>query len=189
MIKILVIIDPQYDFLDPRGSMYVKNNNLTYNIHEYALKNNFDEVIVTLDNHPVNHCSFNTQGGKFPIHCLKGSKGASYDGFIEDMIIKKSAIIVEKGSYSDLEEFGAFNISVSYEFDDYTLPEASWGDTMVYICGVAGDYCVKETIKNIIDTSLVVDCNHIVVLKDLIVSTDDGSVLNKFIEEECLKIE
>lgn len=57
------------------------------------------------------------------------------------------------------------------------------------MCGVAGDYCVKETIRNIINTSYLVDPDHIVVLKDLIASIDDGSTLNKFIEEEGLIVE
>lgn len=187
MKKILVIVDPQYDFLDPRGSLYVKNDNLTQAINKYVFENDFDEVIITLDSHPVKHCSFSTQGGQFPVHCVLGSLGASYDDFIKEIVLKKSAQIVTKGQFVDTEEFGAFGDGD--DFDDYTPEDSSWRDTKVYVCGVAGDYCVKETIRNILDTSYLVDPDYVVVLKDLIVSIDDGSTLNKFIEEEGLQVE
>lgn len=187
MKKILVIVDPQYDFLDPRGSLYVKNDNLTQAINKYVFENDFDEVIITLDSHPANHCSFSTQGGQFPVHCVMGSLGASYDDFIKEIVLKKSAQIVEKGQFVDTEEFGAFGDGD--DFDDYTPVDTSWRDVKVYVCGVAGDYCVKETIRNILDTSYLVDPDYVVVLKDLIVSIDDGSTLNKFIEEEGLQVE
>ena len=94
MKKILVIVDPQYDFLDPRGSLYVKNDNLTQAINKYVFENDFDEVIITLDAHPANHCSFSTQGVQFPVHCVMGSLGASYDDFIKEIVLKKSAQII-----------------------------------------------------------------------------------------------
>ena len=36
-MKILIIVDPQYDFLDENGSLYVKNDHLTESISDYAI--------------------------------------------------------------------------------------------------------------------------------------------------------
>ena len=70
MKKCLVIVDPQNDFLNPQGSLYVKNNDLATEIYKYATNNEYDAILITLDCHPIRHCSFSEYGGTFPSHCV-----------------------------------------------------------------------------------------------------------------------
>lgn len=109
-MKILIIVDPQYDFLDKNGSLYVKNDHLTESISDYAIYHkDFDRVFITMDNHPINHCSFAQFGGQFPTHCVEGSLGASYDNNILSIIdhYRDKCTIISKGGWAHQEEFGA----------------------------------------------------------------------------------
>lgn len=60
MKKILLIIDPQNDFVDPKGSLYVKGaEEVIKNIADYVKNkgSEYDEVVVTLDTHRRIHIS------------------------------------------------------------------------------------------------------------------------------------
>ena len=48
------------------------------------------------------------------------------------------------------------------------------------VCGIAGDYCVKETLKNLYEKSP----NNIFVFEDGIASIDGGKALNEYVEEK-----
>merc|ERR1712125_143329 len=36
------------------------------------------KIVATRDYHPKNHCSFTSQNGPFPAHCVQGSKGSFF---------------------------------------------------------------------------------------------------------------
>ena len=67
-----------------------------------------------------------------------------------------------------------------YYFDSLYTADAN---TNFVVCGIAGDYCVKETIYNLINFDISVK-----VFKNGIVSIDDGTIFNKFIEDNKLEI-
>jgi nicotinamidase/pyrazinamidase len=48
----------------------------------------------------------------------------------------------------------------------------------VDVCGIAGDYCVLETIKGLND---IINPEHISVLMDLVASIDGGEKLTEFL--------
>ena len=54
------------------------------------------------------------------------------------------------------------------------------------VCGIAGDYCVKNTIDKLIHNDCPVELNVRVML-DGIASIDDGTTINNYIEENNLK--
>ena len=57
------------------------------------------------------------------------------------------------------------------------------------MCGIAGDYCVKETISNLLRHNKNEDLNlNIEVLKSGIVSIDRGFAIDEFIKENNLKV-
>ena len=56
-------------------------------------------------------------------------------------------------------------------------------NTDFVVCGIAGDYCVKSTIENMIKGEIIPK-----VFLNGIVSIDDGSILNDFIEENKLEV-
>jgi len=56
-------------------------------------------------------------------------------------------------------------------------------DHRMVICGVAGDYCVLETLRNLLNGGLSVD-----VFASGIASIDGGTKLNNFVREQNLTL-
>ena len=86
-----------------------------------------------------------------------------------------------KGNDKDKEQYGAFEgLTEGIVYD--------WLESAdrISVCGIAGDYCVKETTANILK---LVPASRITVLKDLIRSIDDGSTLSQFIKDNSLNEE
>lgn len=74
----LIIIDPQNDFV--KGSLAVPGaeeamNNIIKFIEDH--KQDLGYIAVTLDWHPLSHCSFKEFGGSWPPHCVQYSEGAA----------------------------------------------------------------------------------------------------------------
>ena len=84
----------------------------------------------------------------------------------------------------DMEEYGAFTDSnLAYAlYPDIYLNE----DTEFVICGLCGDYCVLETLKNVI--SLCAGTEKISVYLNGTASMDDGYKLKNFIFDNYIKI-
>lgn len=190
--KILVVVDYQYDFFNPDGALYVKGGEKLY---DKILKiiPNFDGTVFTQDWHPLDHCSFKDNGGTWPIHCVQGSIGAGIP--VEMLKAAKEFVIYEKGTDPDVEEYGAFDYGkkarklidvVSYcMFRDSKLKDKDIES--IVICGIAGDYCVCETIDQILLWDN--ECSDkISIYLDGIVSIDGGEKLNNFIKENNIKI-
>lgn len=82
----LIIIDPQNDFV--KGSLAVPGaeeamNNIIKFIEDH--KQDLGYIAVTLDWHPLSHCSFKEFGGSWPPHCVQYSEGAAvYEPLIKD---------------------------------------------------------------------------------------------------------
>ena len=130
----LLIIDVQNDFL-PGGALGVKEGNLIINGINNILSH-YDYCIYTKDWHPITHCSFAT----WPPHCIQYSYGAQ---FANNLIIKKDAFIIYKGTNTEIDSYSAF-------FDNdkqYSTPLKNYLDSQnidtLYLCGLATDYCVK----------------------------------------------
>ena len=102
MRNILLIIDLQKDFI--YGSLTVPGaTQVLPAINE--VKDRFDLVYFTLDWHPVNHCSFQAQGGPWPVHCVHHTAGAALDESVLSARIPKrvntvSTICISSTSFS-----------------------------------------------------------------------------------------
>lgn len=194
MSNILVVVDYQYDFVSPNGALYV---NGAEKLQDKIAKiiPDFDHVILTQDWHPFNHCSFKKNGGIWPVHCVSGTIGAGSP--IEFMNLAKSFTTSVKGYLPDKEEYGAFetdeDLAVELDYncefgclydDDFVSTTFNSVDSIV-VCGVAGDYCVLETLKNIVKH---IGTDKVFVYLDGIVSIDGGEALNKYIAENSIKI-
>lgn len=192
--KILVVVDVQYDFCNPNGALYVNGADKLYDKIEGIIPD-FDHVIFTADWHPIDHCSFVGNGGQWPMHCVAGSIGAGTP--VEFFAKANSFTVSTKGEDSGVEEYGAFSsrhsfaIELDYNFEhiDGELDEAIENilnsDYEIVICGVAGDYCVLETLKNIVSH---IGTDKINVYLDGVASIDGGEKLNNFIKENNIKI-
>ena len=187
----LVIVDCQNDFIT--GTMSVKGaKNAVEEIKKF-IKNHrkeIEKIIFTLDWHPYNHCSFKKYGGLWPSHCVKHTPGACIEPkllkFVQSLEIDFEFCL--KGEIEEVEQYGAFcEIEVSsdnfpekkYYFD--SIVTANY-DTEFVVCGIAGDYCVKSTIQNMLDNEITpkVYCPGIV-------SIDGGKVFSDFIKENNLE--
>jgi nicotinamidase-related amidase len=76
-------------------------------------------IVATRDYHPKNHCSFNTQSGPFPPHCVQGSKGSKFCEPIEKVLNKvrgdgADVRVVFKGFAPEVDSFGGLPYEETY---------------------------------------------------------------------------
>lgn len=186
----------QNDFCLESGSLYVKGATLAlWNIEELMYKEHFDRVWFTVDWHAFFHPSFKENGGEWPVHCVQYSQGAA----INDLLLTACRNnnlrydVIEKGLFK--EEYGAFpdlkrdpnrKSHYTYSLDDIYDSRADIylsNESEIVICGVAGDYCVLNTIKN-----LQPIWDRLSVYLPGIASIDGGTALQEFIKENKLNI-
>ncbi|AGR40992.1 isochorismatase family protein [Spiroplasma taiwanense] len=143
MKKALIVVDYQYDFADPKGTLYVPNGEtlkkgIQKKIIEYKNNNNF--VIFSGDFHPKNHVSFKV----WPEHCLIDSKGCSF--YIDS---SKADLIIKKGSEKNYDSYSAFyiakDLNIESELDSFLKRN---NIKEIEICGLALDVCVKDTYED-----------------------------------------
>lgn len=205
-MKTLIIVDFQNDFAKPNGSLYVKGaekakEEILHYIEQN--RNNIYDVIFTVDWHSPNHCSFEKNGGLWPLHCVQFSEGASIDDDIMKLCIDygiKIKVFI-KGNIDDIEEYGAFEYiyhygcrdgeDVVFATNDANNSSTEFGTFNLVVCGIAGDYCVKSTVENLIKKR---ECQpielQVSIFKDGIVSIDGGEKLLNYLKEHPeLKIE
>ena len=156
--RLLIIVDPQVDFTT--GSLATSKgpasmDYLAKALNEGAWKN-YGWIIVTQDAHPKNHCSFVEQGGVFPPHCVQGTEGMNvYPSLLKvlDGLMGNGSDIqvhfMTKGDLADKEEFSIFQNEHSGEKLRRTIEEFEHFEG-IDICGIATDYCVYETTKDLI---------------------------------------
>jgi nicotinamidase/pyrazinamidase len=129
----LIAVDVQHDFL-PGGSLAVADGDqVIAPILELAAC--CDELVATRDFHPVDHVSFTTRGGQWPVHCVAGTQGARIHAAIDRL----AHLVVSKGMDPELDAYSGF---------DGTGLDAvlrSLGVTRIVIGGLATDYCVRAT--------------------------------------------
>lgn len=134
----LLIIDTQNDFVSggalavPQGDEVVPVLNRYIRIfqqHELP-------IFATRDWHPPNHCSFQTQGGPWPVHCVVGSHGAE---FIPSLQLPKTASIISKPSDPAFETYSGFQAS------GFEKQLRSAQIHRLFVGGLATDYCVLHT--------------------------------------------
>ena len=193
--RTLVIVDFQNDFCNPKGSLYVNGaEEAKANIIKYLDENkdNIDNVILTRDWHRVDDKSFAENGGTWPVHCLQGNWGADVDGAILSALndLHLNFVYSNKGTNPNVEEYGAFSfiqetadgIALQNVNDSYVtlIPEDA---TNVVVCGIAGDYCVLETTKNLVNSGKF----NVELFLDGIASIDGGEAINKYNNEVIKK--
>ena len=155
---LLLIVDPQVDFTP--GSLATKNGPAAMDYLGKALADvewkNYGWIIVTQDAHPKNHCSFVEQGGVFPPHCVQGTEGMDVYPALQDVLnnlmqnnMCPNIHYMQKGDLADKEEFSIFQNERSGEKLRRTIEEFEHFER-IDVCGIATDYCVYETVKDLI---------------------------------------
>ena len=122
----LVIVDCQYDFIDGSLACSGSHEAVAYLIN--FINRHEMEVLYTSDWHSPANRSFKVNGGIWPIHCVAGEKGSALDRhFFADII--------------DVKEYSAF-----HGINKKGIPLGTMVTDHVYVGGIASEYCVKETV-------------------------------------------
>lgn len=137
----LLLVDVQNDFL-PGGNLAVPAGDAiipVLNRYIALFVRRSLPIYATRDWHPTEHCSFKSQGGIWPSHCLAGSTGA---GFAAALDLPDSAVIVSKATTPQTDAYSGF------EGTDLAEQLRARGMERLFIGGLATDYCVLNTVKD-----------------------------------------
>ena len=137
----LVIADIQNDFL-PGGALGVQGGNAIVPIVDQYLSR-FERhgfpIFLTRDWHPPNHCSFESQGGPWPVHCVAGTPGSLPPAGFHTPAI---AVIIYKAIDRTVEAYSAFHETPLHRHLQ------ALGVRRVFVGGLATDYCVLNSVKD-----------------------------------------
>ncbi len=143
----LLVVDVQNDFADPAGSLSVRGGEEVVpaaNQEIDAAEAGGALVVYTQDWHPGSTPHFQKDGGIWPVHCVQQTWGAS---FHPDLRVIGD--VVRKGTAG---EDG---------YSGFTMRDPTTGETVptdlhrllqehdverLVVCGLATDYCVRETV-------------------------------------------
>jgi len=156
----LLIVDMQNDFL-PGGSLAIPDGDAiipAINRYIELFVQAGATIFASRDFHPADHVSFKEQGGPWPSHCVAGTHGVEFHPALR---LAKSTISIEKGKNAGKEAYSAM--------DDTPLAEIlqQTGTKRVFVCGVATDYCVLASAKDLLAASY-----EVVLLSDGIKAVD-----------------
>jgi nicotinamidase/pyrazinamidase len=105
-------------------------------LNELAASDRFDLVVATRDWHPPDHCSFEEQGGPWPVHCVQGTKGAELHPALD---FERVDVLFDCGQEPHLEGYSAFERP-----ELGSILREKRVDTL-YVAGLATNICVRST--------------------------------------------
>ena len=181
----LVVVDMLYDFID--GSLACQNADSTvaqtvkyigsqtkrFGGEDHEILDTFP-ILFVRDHHPADHSSFKENGGIWPSHCVADTHG----GEIHEALVPyvNEELTFDKGCDRATEQYSGF--------DGVNEAGQSLGEilelldaTDVYVCGIATEYCVRNTCEDLLKAGFKV---HL--LKDCIAYVDHEGHL-KALEE------
>lgn len=153
-----VVIDCVMDFID--GSMSCQSAEYAVEeIIEHINTHPEEEVLYVAEEHPVDHCSFIEQGGIWPAHCISLTDGAMLHPCFYERIHKHSNRpmahynVFKKGLQKNVEQYSGFE---SRNENYGTLNMVLDPLRPVLVSGIATEYCVYNTVKDLIDNGFEV---------------------------------
>ncbi|MGM9835507.1 MAG: isochorismatase family protein [Muribaculaceae bacterium] len=183
MKKLLILIDCQNDFIT--GSLAVKGAPEAMDALAGYIKahgNEYADIVATLDWHPKRHTSFAAvgEGGLWPAHCVQHTVGAAlHDGIAQ--ACEQEIKCFTKGNLQSRDEYSIF----ANEQNGPRLAKmiADGGYDRIDVCGLCGDYCVKESVQGLIDHGFGSKVN---ILLAYTPSIDGGAALQAFVAANSL---
>lgn len=147
---VFVDIDTQFDFMDPKGTLFVPGApEITDNLAKlitYAQKENIP-VVASVDAHPTDDPEFS----QFPPHCVRNTSGQEKIAATQiatatiiaaekqNISIENNAIVLEKTIFSVFGNENAENVFRELDAEKY------------FVFGVATDYCVKAAVLGLLE--------------------------------------
>ena len=152
-IAVHIVVDMIYDFID--GSLACNNSaKAVKKTIEYINANPGQKVVYVCDSHPANHCSFVEQGGKWPPHCVQGTKGERIHNLFYQNINKSESLpltenVFLKGCSESEEQYSGFaavnenGLSIGDFIGKFY--EGIEGEKSIVLSGIATEFCIKES--------------------------------------------
>ena len=134
----LILVDLQKDFFPGSRLAVPDGDAILPVVHRWiqAAADSEATLIATRDWHSPEHCSFEQQGGDWPIHCVEQTEGAKFHEQIE---LPGKTIVQSKGNAPHFDQYSGF--------DRTNLADSlrRRGVERLWIMGLALDVCVKWT--------------------------------------------
>ena len=158
MNNALVVVDMLYDFID--GSLtcteaekaiagtlkYIDSQTHGQGGEEHEILDTFPILFVCVC-HPSDHSSFKEQGGIWPAHCVKGTRGGEIHDDLKPYAVEELTFL--KGCDKTVEQYSGFegvnNAGQSLE-EILDLLDT----TDVHVCGIATEFCVRNTCEDLL---------------------------------------
>ena len=142
----LVVVDMLYDFID--GSLACGNAENAVAYVKTLIDENAATPLFICDHHPADHSSFKDFGGIWPVHCVAGSRGGEVHDALKPYMNEE--LTFNKGCDREVEQYSGFE---GRNEAGQSLAEVL--ETMeiktVYVVGIATEYCVYNTAKDLKD--------------------------------------
>jgi nicotinamidase/pyrazinamidase len=145
----LLVVDVQNDFADPEGSLSVREGEEILPEVNREIRVALaagSTVVFTQDWHPEHTPHFRTDGGIWPVHCVRDTWGADFHPALH---VPADAPVVRKG-VDGRDGYSGFSVrdpgtgEVEATRLESLLRER--GIERILVAGLATDYCVKETV-------------------------------------------
>jgi len=154
---LLLVIDVQRDFCGG-GALAVPDGDAVVPIIN-RVSEGFHHIVLTQDWHPAGHTSFASShpGAKpfdriqvaygaqtlWPDHCVQQTSGAEFHPGLDDLVFKRTELIIRKGFDRQIDSYSAF-----IENDKRTTTGLAGylrerGFKRIFLVGLAYDYCVR----------------------------------------------
>ncbi len=139
----LIIVDVQNDFC-PGGALGVTGGDDIIPLINSCIelfKTDRLPIIASRDWHPRVTKHFKEFGGLWPVHCVRGTSGAE---FRAGLLLPPDTLVFSKGIDPEQDDYSALHARAD---DGTPLPEflKKEGTRHLYLCGLATDYCVRQT--------------------------------------------
>ena len=153
----LVVVDMLYDFID--GSLacqhseeavrqtlnFIDSQTDSQGGEDHEILDTFP-ILFVRDHHPADHSSFKDQGGIWPSHCVAGTHGGEIHKDLLPYVSEE--LTFDKGCDRNVEQYSGFD---GVNCAGQTLGEILelLDTTDVYVCGIATEYCVRNTCEDL----------------------------------------
>lgn len=142
----LVVVDMLYDFID--GSLACGNAEEAVAYVKTLIDENQCQPLFVCDHHPADHSSFKDFGGIWPVHCVAGSRGGEVHDALKPYVSEE--LTFNKGCDREVEQYSGFE---GRNEAGQSLCEVlrTMDARIVYVVGIATEYCVYNTAKDLKD--------------------------------------
>lgn len=190
----LIVVDMLYDFIDGSLACHNSDNAVKETLkfidsqtkgqggEDHEILDTFP-ILFIRDHHPADHSSFKDQGGIWPSHCVAGTHGGEIH--IDLLPYVQEELTFDKGCDRSTEQYSGFE-GVNNAGQSLGEIIELLDTTDVYVCGIATEYCVRNTCEDLLKAGYTV---HL--LKDCIAYVDYEGHLKALEEmhQEGIRIE